>query len=308
MKIKNITYIDYDSVKNNWISYKINSLMNLYNIILHYEDNTVYRIDYPIEHNNKLNKNLLSELIKVYKEYGVEIIKHKEQEHSISLDIRINTELNEFRNKLKVQVYNKINSIQKNYDTDKLINLYLFKILENNDIHWSSWNNIVLHEWYFKELWIIKDEMVINIDDIEKDRNYYNLIERIDFSILVLLYLYLNGNLSYIGNKIDLDRLWIHSWEYVVNISQNLNRAQLNSFSDISNQLKNIQSNTKSIKVSKKNNDFILEKEHVFYWDQTKYIDLVNRFPYSDITWRNYLWKVNKYIVIEKIKINNTID
>jgi hypothetical protein len=71
--------------------------------------------------------------------------------------------------------------------------------------------------------------------------------------------------------------------------------------------VKKIMSNTDYIKISLTRwkgwkFDFI-EWNLSIYWDSKKFVELKNQYPYSEIKVWVHKWKVNKYIIKEKIKL-----
>ncbi len=62
----------------------------------------------------------------------------------------------------------------------------------------------------------------------------------------------------------------------------------------------------KQLTIKKKNWEVhLLEWDLEFLWDDTKFVDLKNKYPHCEIKADNYNWKINKYKVKEKIKFDN---
>lgn len=62
----------------------------------------------------------------------------------------------------------------------------------------------------------------------------------------------------------------------------------------------------KQITIKKKNWELhSLEGEINIYWDDTKFIDLKNKYPYSKIETEIHNWNTHKYKITEKIKLQN---
>lgn len=53
--------------------------------------------------------------------------------------------------------------------------------------------------------------------------------------------------------------------------------------------------------IKEKDWTFSVEKEHSFYGDERRFVDLKRLFPSSKIITRVHLWKISKYTVVEKI-------
>ena len=123
--------------------------------------------------------------------------------------------------------------------------------------------------------------------------------------ILVLLILVCDNTLSWIKLKDELGRIpWKDIYDYLISINKDLQKRNIIDLSALNKEMV-INSNIVSIKISKDNDWLLLEKEHVYYWEYTKYIDLTRIYPQSKIISNIFFWKTNKYTVIEKIKLSS---
>lgn len=287
--------------------YCIHSFMNLYKIIQSYsKEKTYYVLRYDLDPTRKDNLDAIWDIISKYESIGFIVSACNIDKENLDLVLSIpNNDINLFKEKLLDLNYKELSNLNTNMTIEKIETLYLYKILEQDELDWNKWKSIRLKNKSFKSLWVDADTLTMKIDDIETRDRYYNKYEQPNLLELILLRLYLKNTFSYISGKADIERMpWVKA-DYILSVSDSFKRSQIIHNVNINKEVFNFTNTTRSIKIIKKSEWFILHKEHEFFWSEHKYVELQNKYPHADIIGKAYFGKTHKYIVIEKIKLTS---
>lgn len=116
---------------------------------------------------------------------------------------------------LKAWAEKEIDFMKPSISLEKLKEICTYLVLKKQDMQWNENDIVQITRDDLKSLWVLRDEMIEDIDDIGI------WIKKIDFYELVFYYFYLDGVLSQIFIWYDKERLHdIHS-EYAVVVNPN---------------------------------------------------------------------------------------
>lgn len=154
-----------------------------------------------------------------------------------------------------------------------------------------------------ESMWVMRDEMIEDIDDI------WIGIQKPWLYELILLSLYLDEVLERIYFQEDTQRdISIHS-EYAVKIKPQFKHNSLIDTKPLLETLQSVQPHTKEITLKRTLKWDILELTHVLLennvHEKTRMIELLQQYPHSNITASIYNSRVNKYTIVERIRVND---
>jgi hypothetical protein len=303
-QILEINNYDPDNLNKIYNIYKINQIENTINIINSFKkDIKSYIVCYNIKKDID-NLSIINSISDEYKRIWFIFNWYDINWNTLKIILSIPGEdINEIKNTFYKYIYNLILENSLNIDMEKLKNIILYKIFEINDFEWSSLNDIYLSNNHFKWLWIEYNNLYETLDNINDD---YYIKNKYWIEILVLGLLFTEWTIIsnlYLKDKTS-QKFWKDKYDYIIHINSSFRKKNLIDLWYLNKEL-SLFNNTVSIKIIKDNDFFLLEKEHIYYWENTKYVDLVKRYPQSKIVSSVYFGKTNKYTVIEKAKINN---
>lgn len=286
-------FINSDCFHNpNYKNYFINTIRNTINLAS--DDSKYFSLIFELEKGNELNEDVKNDIINSYQDIWFKIDSSILNDRELILNI---SKSNTWKNKALKYVNGILDSYNLNIDRTKLKNIVLYKIFERDDLQQAWWNRIriKLNDLDLWDIWWLHYNTLW-------DRDYYSIYQRSSIVNLVLLELLLEWTIKEIKQQDYTKRVHSLDADYLITLWKDF--SKWNIFNKLQEHL-TLWWTTRSIKISEKNWEYLIEKEHVFIWDEIeKYIDLIKRFPHAEIKNNTYFGKSNRYIVKEKIKIS----
>ena len=280
-----------------YYNFRINAIENIFDILNSYnKDTRVYSIKYDLlsEEDNKL---ALERILKAYNHFWFNNISYDFEDNQVLVNIIID-DINETKSSI-VDNCNKIfDSYSPNIKIDKAERLYLSRIFWIESFQWD--NKVYIKKSDFNDFGITLDYLTSTISE-NTNIDYYSL-KKYQLNYIILLVLLCKDYFSKVYLKNIISRIaWKWEYDYLVDILKKKNSISWGkSLNEI---LSEDNDNLISIKVTKKSKWILVEKEYWYLSSEYKFIDLVKMYPNSQITTKTFFWNINKYFVIEKIKI-----
>lgn len=278
--------------------FKINAIQNIFEVLNSYTKETkTYSIKYDLL-SDEDNSSALERILKSYNDFWFTNISYDSKVNQLLINITID-DINEIKNNIINNCKKIFESYSPNIKIDKAERLYLSRMFWIESLQWDK--EIYIKKSDFNDLGITLDNLSTTIsEDITKA--YYNA-KKHSLDDIVIMILLCKDYFSTVYLKNTLSRIaWKWEYDYLIRIVKK--KKDISWGKHLEEILDDDNINLISIKVSKKTNWILVEKEY-WYSSEHKFIDLVKMYPHAEIKTNTYFWHINKYTVIDKIEIKS---
>lgn len=179
---------------------------------------------------------------------------------------------------------------------NELESFYFWSPVQDKDMRAVKHLMHSIFEIYYKMYWLAFSLDIHKIARIFENNDLLHILVR----------LYLAGFIHFDGYWFEVIRKGYVSLQLDIAINPALEGIFNANISNKDLLIETIFSNMYTkFSITKKNGEInLLERDIQFSWDSVKFVELQRQYPHSEIKAKNYEWKISKYEVKEKIKLN----